>query len=127
MPEKRKRVFISFAIEDEKYRNLVVGQAKLDKSPFEFLDFSVKQPWDEKWKTNCRTRIKGCDGLVALITKNTAKADGQLWEIQCAFDEGVPTMLMYVNDDRPKLPALLNGRRINVWSWPNLKSFMEKL
>jgi hypothetical protein len=36
-------------------------------------------------------------------------------------------MLMYVNNDRPVLPALLKDKRINVWSWPNLKSFIEKL
>jgi hypothetical protein len=55
-----KRVFIAFAVEDEKYLTFLVGQAKLDKSPFEFVDMSVKEPWDEKWKTNCRTRVKGC-------------------------------------------------------------------
>ena len=88
---------------------------------------SVQEPWDEKWKTNCRIRIQGCDGVIGLISKNTTKADGQLWEIQCAYDEKKPVMLMYVNEDRPALPALLKDKRINVWSWPNLKSFIEKL
>jgi hypothetical protein len=124
---QRKRVFIAFAVEDITYRNFLVGQTRLKKSPFEFLDFSVKQPWDQKWKTNCRTRIRGCDGVIALISKNTANASGQLWEIRCALEEGVPTMLMYVNDERPNLPELLSGRRINVWSWSNLESFVDKL
>jgi hypothetical protein len=127
MAEQRKRAFIAFAVEDKTYRDFLVGQARLKKSPFDFLDFSVKEPWDEKWKTNCRTRIKGCDGVIGLISKNTLNASGQLWELKCAFDEGVPTMLMYVNDERPKLPALLNGKRINVWSWDNLESFVNKL
>ncbi len=122
-----KRVFMSFAVEDVTYRNFLVGQAKLNKSPFEFVDMSVKQPWDEKWKTNCRIKIKGCDGMVALISKYTAKADGELWEIQCAYDEGVPVMLMWVNGERPTLPALIKDKRINVWSWANLKTFIEKL
>src|SRR6266481_785630 len=99
-----KRVFIAFAIEDAKYRTFLSAQAKNDKSPFEFVDMSAKEPWDEKWKTNCCARIKGCDGLIALISKNTPDAAGQLWEIQCGYDEGVPVMLMWVNDDRPKLP-----------------------
>lgn len=122
-----KRVFVAFAIEDKTYRDLLSGQAKHDKSPFEFVDMSVKQPWDEKWKTNCRTRIKGCDGVVALISKNTPKATGQLWEIECAYDEKKPTMLMWINDLRPALPAPIKDKRINVWNWPNLKSFIEKL
>lgn len=127
MPETRKRIFIAFAIEDEMYRNFLVAQASLKKSPFDFLDFSVKEPWDEKWKTNCRTRVRSCDGVIALVSKNTAKAGGELWEIQCADEEGVPTMLMWVNDDRPNLPSSLNRRRINLWSWDNLAVFIGRL
>lgn len=122
-----KRVFIAFAVEDIRYRDFLSGQAKNEKSPFEFVDMSAKQPWDEKWKTNCRSRVSGCDGVVALISKNTSKADGQLWEIQCAYDEGIPIMLMWINDERPALPALLKDKRVNVWSWANLKSFIEGL
>jgi hypothetical protein len=122
-----KRIFIAFAVEDTKYRDFLVAQAKLEKSPFEFTDLSVQEPWDEKWKTNCRTRVKGCDGLIALISKNTKNADGQLWEIQCAYEEGVPVMLMWINDERPGLPALLKDKRINIWSWPNLETFIDKL
>ena len=122
-----KRVFIAFAIADKTYRDFLVGQAEHDKSPFEFIDMSVKEPWDEKWKTNCRTRIKGCHGVIALISKNTKTSDGELWEIQCAYDEKKPVMLMWVNDERPALPPLLKDKLINVWSWENLKKFIEKL
>lgn len=122
-----KRVFIAFAIEDKTYRDFLAGQARLRESPFDFVDMSAKDPWDENWKTNCRTRVKGCDGVIALISKNTAKADGQKWEIQCAYDEGVPIMLMWINDNRPTLPAMFNGKRINVWNWNNLEAFMDKL
>ena len=123
----KKRIFIAFAIEDARYRDLLVGQAKLKSSPFEFADFSAKEPWDSQWKTNCRTKVKGCDGVIALISKNTMKAEGELWEIQCAIDEKKPTMLMWVNDDRPNVPQLIKGKFINVWSWDNLEKFIAKL
>jgi hypothetical protein len=71
--------------------------------------------------------VKGCDGLIALVSKNTKAADGQLWEIQCAYDEGVPVMLMWISDERSSLPALLQGKRINLWSWSNLKAFIDSL
>lgn len=122
-----KRVFVAFAIEDAKYRDFLKGQSKLEHSPFEFTDMSAKEPWDEKWKTNCRARIKGCDGVVALISKSTAKATGQLWEIQCAYDEKKPVMLMWINNERPTLPPLIKDKRINVWSWDNLKTFIGNL
>ena len=104
-----------------------MGHARHPKTPFDFVDMSAKEPWDEKWKTNCRTRVKGCDGVIALVSKNTAKADGELWEIKCADEEGIPTMLMWINGERPTLPASLSGRRVNVWSWDNLQTFVDKL
>jgi hypothetical protein len=54
-----KRVFISFAIEDEWARDYLVGQARNERSPFEFVDMSVKEPWSDSWRTRCRTRIRG--------------------------------------------------------------------
>jgi hypothetical protein len=122
-----KRVFIAFAIEDVRYRDFLAGQSKLKKSPFEFIDMSVKQPWDENWKTNCRTRIKGCHGVVALISKHTKDAVGQLWEIQCAYDEKLPIMLMWINNDRPTVPAIIKDKRINIWSWENIEVFIKSL
>ena len=127
MAVKRKRVFIAFAVEDKVYRGFLRGQARLESSPFDFIDMGVNNPWDSQWKTNCRSRVKSCDGLVALISRHTADADGELWEIHCAFEEGVPTMLMWINDERPGLPALLKNRRINVWSWDNLDKFVRNL
>ena len=126
---EKKRVMISFAIEDKWARDYLVGQGRNDKTPFDFIDMSVKEPWDEKWKTNCRTRIKGCHGLIALITKNTAKAEGQLWEIQCARDEKIRLVGMYPKkEDRPtSLPAVLNGVKIIEWDWSDINAFIDSL
>jgi len=66
-----KRIFISFAVEDTKARDFLVGQARNAASPFELVDMSVKEPWDSAWKTKCRTKIKGCDGVIALLSKKT--------------------------------------------------------
>ncbi len=123
------RIFISFAIEDANLRDFLVGQGKNEKTPFSFVDMSVKQPWDSTWKTNCRTKIKGCDGVIGIITKNTPKADGQIWELQCAYDEGVPVLLIYgYSDDRPaNLPEPVKGRRILTWTWPNIAAFLDNL
>ena len=124
-----KRVFISFAIEDEKYRGFLVGQARNDNSPFEFYDMSVKEPWSDSWKTRCRTKIKGCNGTIALVSKNTHKADGQLWEVNCSKEEGVPVRGVYIStDNRPTwLPKEFNGVRVVAWTWDNIKNFINSL
>jgi len=126
---QKKRIFISFAIEDSVYRDFLVGQSRNEGSPFEFVDMSVKQPWENSWKTNCRTKIKGCDGTIALISKNTAKADGQLWEIKCSKEEAVPVLGVYVTtDNRPStLPSELSGIKVVAWTWPNIANFIDSL
>ncbi len=126
---KNNRIFISFAIEDKILREFLVGQAKNLKSPFSFVDMSVKKAWDNAWKTNCRTKIKGCDGVIGIITKKTKSADGQIWELQCAYDENVPVLLIHGHkNDRPTyLPKPVKGKRILIWTWANINAFLEKL
>jgi hypothetical protein len=122
-----KRVFISFAIEDKKYRDFLVAQSKNENSPFEFTDMSVKEPWKSDWKEKCRTKIKGCDGVIGLISNSTPLASGEIFELECAYEENIPVMLMYINSDRPVLPAILRGKKIYTWSWDNIKNFIKSL
>lgn len=123
------RIFTSFAIEDKFLRDALIQQGRDERSPFTFVDMSVKEPWDSAWKSNCRTKIKGCDGVIAIITKNTASADGQLWEIKCAYEEGIPVFLMYgTSENRPTtVPQVISGKHIYNWSWANIKSFLDRL
>jgi hypothetical protein len=122
-----KRIFISFAIEDKKLRDLLVGQARNENSPFELVDMSVKQPWDSQWKTNCRTRIKGCDGLLAIITSNTKNADGQLWEINCAKSESIPCRGIWGSTSDNKTSNTVSGLYTTYWTWSNIKNWIYAL
>lgn len=125
----KKRLFISFAIEDKSLRDFLVGQAKNENSNFEFVDMSVKKPWDSAWKTNCRTRIKGCDGVLAIVTKNTKTAEGQLWEITCSKEEGIPVRGIwgYTSDRPTSIPNELEGIKIVNWSWDNIANWIKAL
>lgn len=123
-----KRIFISFAIEDERYRDFLKGQSLNTNSSFTYTDMSAKKPWDSKWKTNCRTRIKGCDGIIALISKHTRNADGAKWEIQCANEEGIPIIGMHIHkDDKGQIPPQLAGKKVVNWSWEAIRNFINTL
>lgn len=124
-----KRIFISFAVEDRILRDFMIGHRNNVANDIEFADYSVKEPWNSAWKTNCRTRIRGCDGLIALITPNTPRADGQLWEIKCAYDESVPVLLIHgYPDKRPtSIPLEIKGRVVNAWTWDRVSSFVKGL
>lgn len=122
------RIFTSFAMENIRLRDFLVGQARQERSSFSFVDMSVKQPWDSSWKTNCRQKIKGCDGIIGLITSDTPNAAGQLWELQCGYQEYVPVLLIYGNDSRPsRTPIEISGRRIHLWTWANISNFLAGL
>lgn len=126
---RKKRVFISFAIEDIKYRDYLVEQAKSNSSPFEFIDMSVKKKWKEsEWKKRCRTKIKGCDGVIALLSKKTHKAGGARWEIKCAREEGIKLIGMHIKkNDKGAIPVELKGKRVILWKWSNIERFINSL
>lgn len=125
------RIFISFAMEDRIFRDFLIGQKKNLRTPFDFTDYSVKQPWDSNWKTNCRVRIKGCRGMIGIITRNTPNADGQLWELTCALQEGIPLLLIHGSSDEQQrlkaFPKVLSGRRVFNWTHQSIANFVEQV
>ncbi|MCV6045751.1 hypothetical protein [Enterococcus faecalis] len=124
-----KRIFISFAIEDSHLRDFLVGQAKNTNSPFEFVDMSVKEPWSNSWKTRCRTKIKGCDGVIAIVTKNSMMADGERWELECTSQEKIPCLGIWGNNNHlgVKIPPELPGYKMRDWTWLNISSWINNL
>lgn len=123
-----KRIFISFAVEDRFARDNLVFQANQKRTPFDFVDMSVKEPWNAEWKTRCRSRIKGCDGMIVMISDNTYNASGARWEIRCAYEESVPVLPLYIHDQGvKKIPLELEGKRIRHWTWDSVKSFLDSL
>lgn len=126
---KHHRVFVAFAIEDKWARDRLVGQAANQRTPFEWTDMSVKQPWETDWESRVTTRIKSCDGLLIFATRNTAKATGALFELRTAKQVLIPVMGMYATqDNRPtSLPSEFAGVRVVDWTWPNISAFLNRL
>lgn len=124
----KKKVFVSFAVEDKKYRDFLVAQAKNERSPFTFVDMSVKEPWEQEvWKTKCREKIRQCDGMIVLLSKKTWHSSGARWEIKCAREERVPVIGMHIKKgQKGAKPPELNGKRIIEWSWDNLDESINK-
>jgi hypothetical protein len=123
-----KRIFVAFAMEDVDVKILFTGQAKNKKVPYDFVDMSVKQPWDSQWKINCRTKIKGCDGAFILVSENLKKATGALWEIDCIKEEKIPVAGIYISNgtfwDKPDSLFWIDCKE---WSWGNIKIFIDSL
>lgn len=120
----KKVMFIAFAMKDETQRDFLKGQSLNTKSPFEYIDMSVKEAYSSKWKEKVRTRIRRSDGVVILVSANSLNSDGQKWEIQCAKEEKVPILGIWAyTNDRTNIV----GVNTKAWTWDNIKGFIDSL
>lgn len=119
-----KVVFIAFAIEDERQRDFLKGQSLHPRQPFEFVDMSVKQAYDNDWKEKVRTRIRRSDGVIVLVSKDSLTSSGQKWEIACAKEEKkkVRGIWAYTTDR-----TNLDGVNTVVWNDKNITDFIDSL
>lgn len=119
-----KTVFVAFAIEDERQRDFLKGQSLHPRAPYEFIDMSVKQPYDTDWKERVRTRIRRSHGVIVLVSKNSLTSSGQKWEVQCAKEEKKPIrgIWAYTNDRTD-----LSGVPTFAWSDTNIANFIDSL
>ena len=120
----KKVLFIAFAMSDERQRDFLKGQSLSPRAPYEFIDMSVKEPYDKEWKMRVRTRIKRSDGVIILVSKNSLNSSGQKWEIQCAKEEGKRILGIWAyKDDRTNI----EGVNTKVWTDANIVSFIDSL
>jgi hypothetical protein len=97
----KKRTFISFDYDhDVSIKNLLVGQAKNDDSPFEITDMSIKETITDDWKKKARTRIKGCDVVIVLCGEHTNTATGVSAELKIAQEEEISYFLLKGYSDK---------------------------
>lgn len=120
----KKTIFIAFAIEDERIRNMIKGQSLNTDSPFEYIDMSVKEAYDDEWKKKVRTRILRSDGVLVIVSKNSLDSSGQKGEIQCSKTEGKKIRGIWAyKEDRTNLA----GVNTMIWTWDNIANWIDSL
>jgi len=121
---EKKVVFVAFAIEDERQRDFLKGQSLNTKSPFEYVDMSVKEAYKDNWKDRVRTRIRRSDGVIVLVSENSLTSSGQKWEIKCAREEGKRILGLWIyKGDRTNIV----GVNTKVWTWVAVENFINSL
>lgn len=124
----KKRVFISFDYDNDiDLKNLLVGQARNNDSPFSIVDMSIKEAISKAWKEKARTRIKGCDVVIVICGQFTDTATGVAAEIKIAQEEGIPYFLLNGRVDKKcvKPTSAYNADKIYNWTWNNLKLLIK--
>jgi|GEM_PF-554818 len=122
----KTRVFISFHVDDEGQVNLLRHQGK-NSDQLEFIDYSVKEPFDDKWKTRCTERIRQSTVVVVAIGERTHEREAVNWEIQKAHELGKPVIGMRIHSDKKhKIPQAMKEHADRVVDW-NLETIQSEI
>ena len=121
----KKRVFVSFDFDNDKaLKDFIIGQSRLEHSPFDVVDWSLKEAAPERdWKEKAYAKIAQVDVVIVMVGPNTFKAPGVLAEVQMARTLEIPVVQIigYRNGDYQPVP---NAGRLYRWNWDNLKKIL---
>jgi hypothetical protein len=112
-------------MEDKWARDFLAQQAKDDKNDIAFYDYSVKDPFDTKWKTECTKRIALTKGTIVLIGKTTWKSDAVLWEIAETISQKHYIFGIQINkDETHPIPARLPSANVIRWDFSQITKWL---
>jgi len=123
----KKRVFISFDVDhDEGTKIMLAGQAKLQDSPFDFIDASIKEPLTGDWKEKVRRRMANIDLVIVLCGEYTHTASGVSAEVTIAQEKNMPYFLLAAYSDKSctKPTSAKAEDKLYKWTWDNLKALI---
>lgn len=123
----KKRVFISFDYDhDEGAKIMLAGQAKLEDSPFDFKDASVKDHLTGNWKEKVKARMDNIDVVIVLCGEHTHKATGVAAELTIAQEKSKPYfhLAAYADKNCTKPTSAKSIDKVYKWNWDNLKALI---
>lgn len=121
-----KRVFVSFDFDNDKIlKEFIIGQSKNPDSPFEVVDFSLKEAAPEKtWEDKARRAITRSDVLIVMLGPKTRFAPGVLKEVKIANELGKKKFQVIGYKGGSEHWRVPNGGTVYRWSWATLKKLL---
>ncbi len=122
----KKKVFVSFDFDNDKaLKDFIIGQAKLDDSPFEVTDHSLKEAAPERsWLEKARAAIARSDVFIVMLGPKTKTASGVLKEVKAANELQKEKFQIIGYQSGSENWAVANGGRVYRWNWENLKKLL---
>ena len=123
----KKKVFVSFDFDNDKtLKDFIIGQAKLDDSPFEVADFSLKEAAPEKdWTDKARAAIARSDVFIVMLGPKTKRAPGVLKEVKLANELKKHKFQIIGYKSGSEDWAVPDAGRVYRWNWENLKNLLR--
>lgn len=102
---------------------MLAGQAKLEDSPFDFKDGSVKEHLTGNWQEKVERRMDNIDVVIILCGGYTHTAKGVSAELTIAQQKNIPYFLLAAYSDKTctKPTAATQTDSVYRWTWDNLK------
>ena len=123
----QKRVFISFDFDNDKQlRGSLIAQARDLKLPFNLVDSSVQEPFDEKWRAQVRERIRKSNLVIVICGRHTHQAKGVEAEVSITRELNKPYFLLtgYRKWKCQKPANALKSDVMHKWRWETLRELI---
>ena len=123
----KTRCFVSFDYDnDVKLKFWLIAQSRLEDSPFEVSDWSIKEASSD-WKDKARMRIRNSEVVIVICGKNTNTATGVAIELSIAQEEGKDYFLLagYSDVICKKPTSAKSSDKVHKWTWDNLKNLIH--
>lgn len=124
----QRNVFISFDVDEDKAQvRLMASQARDDRFPFRFRDYSVKEPFEEKWKQGVREKLAQTSAVIVAIGEKTHESEAVDWEIREAHRQGKKVIgVRLYKDKNHRVPKAMKEHGDDVVIW-NAKRIAQEL
>ncbi|MBX3018531.1 MAG: TIR domain-containing protein [Bdellovibrionaceae bacterium] len=122
----KKGVFVSFDFDNDRIlKEFLIGQSKLEDSPFSVVDHSLKEEKPEAtWEAEAEKRIKRCDLVIVMVGDKTHAAPGVKKEVAMAakHQKKIVQIIGYKDGNPTPVP---NAGTLYKWNWENLKNLLR--
>lgn len=118
----KKKVFISFDFDnDREIRDLMIAQGKLQATPWEISDYSLKEAAPQKdWQAKAHRAIARSDVFIIMLGRRTRVASGVLKEVAMANELGKTRFQIIGRKGGGVEWAVQGGGRTYAWKWETI-------
>ena len=112
-------------MEDRWARDFLVQQARDERNDVAFSDYSVQDPFDSSWKTNCTKRIALTRGTIVLTGPTTFESEAVVWEIAETIRQQHYLFGIQINRDMThRIPKGLPAKNVIRWDFSQIAQWL---
>ena len=120
---EHKKIYVGCAESDIRYRDMLVNFKQrwgfYTKNTFDFLTSERRGLETDQWKQMVEKTIRESDGVMMMVSEDTASDSNAAWEIDCPISNGVPIVGVDIRQDPDgTIPEKLVGKMTRYgWEW----------